>query len=47
VRCQKTGQSVTYSIADRRVEEIITTLRRNYCTQNPDARIPQSVAADK
>lgn len=28
---QKSGQSVTYSIADRRVEEVIAVLKRNYC----------------
>ena len=27
----KSGQSVTYSIADRRVEEIIHVLKRHYC----------------
>lgn len=34
----KAGQSVTYSIADRRVEEVIATLKRNYCdweAENP------------
>ncbi len=28
---QKTGQSVTYRIADHRAEEIIHTLRRHFC----------------
>ncbi len=27
----KQGQSVTYSIADRRVEEIMDVLRKHYC----------------
>ncbi|MCL1796718.1 MAG: metalloregulator ArsR/SmtB family transcription factor [Eggerthellaceae bacterium] len=27
----KTGQSVTYSIADHRVEEVIHVLKRHYC----------------
>ena len=31
VDSQKTGQSVTYRLADRRVEEIIAVLKRNYC----------------
>ncbi len=30
---QKTGQSVTYSIADHRVEEIIHVLKKHYCDQ--------------
>jgi len=28
---QKSGQSITYSIADHRVEEIIHVLRKYYC----------------
>ncbi|MDL2254250.1 metalloregulator ArsR/SmtB family transcription factor [Ruminococcaceae bacterium OttesenSCG-928-I18] len=28
---QKTGQTITYSIADHRVEEIINVLKKNYC----------------
>ena len=28
---QKSGQSITYSIADHRVEEIIHVLKRYYC----------------
>ena len=32
--CTKTGQNVTYSIADHRVEEIINTLKINYCEVN-------------
>lgn len=28
---QKTGQNVTYSIADHRVEEIINVLKKYYC----------------
>ena len=27
----KTGQNITYSIADRRVEEIIHTIKKYYC----------------
>jgi ArsR family transcriptional regulator, virulence genes transcriptional regulator len=27
----KSGQSVTYSIADQRVEEVINVLKRHYC----------------
>ncbi len=27
----KSGQTVTYSIADKRVEEIIYVLKKNYC----------------
>ena len=27
----KSGQSITYSIADRRVEEIINTIKKYYC----------------
>ena len=30
----KTGQNVTYSIADHRVEEIIQVLRKHYCEIN-------------
>ena len=29
--CAKVGQSVTYFIADHRVEELISVLRRHYC----------------
>lgn len=32
VACEKQGQTVTYRIADGRVEEIIAVLKRNYCT---------------
>lgn len=28
---QKSGQTITYSIADHRVEEIIYVLKKNYC----------------
>ena len=35
VSSRKTGQSVTYAIADRRVEEVIATLKRNYCSREP------------
>lgn len=28
---KKTGQTVTYSIADKRIEEIIYVLKKNYC----------------
>jgi len=31
VEDRKAGQHVTYRIADRRVAELIETLRRNYC----------------
>ena len=31
--CRKSGQSVTYSIADHRVEEIIAVLREYYCAE--------------
>ncbi len=31
---RKSGQTVTYSIEDRRVEEIITVLKKNYCQIN-------------
>lgn len=31
VQDQKSGQSVTYAIADRRVESLITAMKRNYC----------------
>ena len=29
--CTKKGQSVTYKIADHRVEEIINVLKKHYC----------------
>ena len=29
--CSKSGQSVTYAVADRRVEEVIKTLKKYYC----------------
>ncbi len=28
---QKKGQSITYSIADHRVEEVISVLKKHYC----------------
>ena len=31
VSSEKKGQNVTYSIADKRVEELIETLRKHYC----------------
>ncbi len=31
VDCKKSGQNVTYRIADHRVEAIIETLKRQYC----------------
>lgn len=30
---QKSGQNVTYSIADHRVEEIIHVLKKHYCNE--------------
>jgi DNA-binding transcriptional ArsR family regulator len=30
---KKTGQNITYSIADHRVEEIINVLKKHYCTE--------------
>lgn len=30
---KKSGQSITYSIADRRVEEVILVLKKYYCCQ--------------
>jgi len=29
--CSKAGQSVTYAIADHRVEEVVNTLKKYYC----------------
>ena len=29
--CRKSGQNVTYSIADHRVEEVIRVLKKHYC----------------
>jgi DNA-binding transcriptional ArsR family regulator len=34
--CQKSGQSVTYFIADHRVEEIMSVLKHYYCDCAPD-----------
>ena len=34
VRDRKAGQSVTYSIADHRIEELVAVLRRLYCRPN-------------
>ncbi|MDD3212554.1 MAG: metalloregulator ArsR/SmtB family transcription factor [Eubacteriales bacterium] len=31
VQDHKSGQSVTYAIADRRVESLISAMKRNYC----------------
>jgi DNA-binding transcriptional ArsR family regulator len=31
---QKNGQNITYSIADRRIEEIINVLKKHYCTED-------------
>lgn len=31
----KSGQNVTYSIADHRVEEIIRVLKQHYCEETP------------
>lgn len=33
---QKTGQNITYSIADHRVEEIINVLKKHYCDIAPE-----------
>lgn len=30
--CKKSGQNITYFIADRRVEEIINVLKKYYCS---------------
>lgn len=45
VNCVKSGKSVTYSIEDKRVEEIIATLRRNYCASDGNPRKPDGVYA--
>jgi len=37
VTWEKNGQSVTYSIADHRVEEIIGALKRSYCDWEADS----------
>ncbi|MCL2342558.1 MAG: metalloregulator ArsR/SmtB family transcription factor [Firmicutes bacterium] len=29
--CSKTGQNVTYAIADHRAEEVVKTLKKYYC----------------
>jgi hypothetical protein len=31
LECTKSGQSVTYAIADRRVEEVFHVLKKYYC----------------
>jgi DNA-binding transcriptional ArsR family regulator len=36
----KNGQSVTYSIIDHRVDEIIQVLKKHYCDENPVSRRP-------
>lgn len=33
LNCTKSGQSVTYFIADQRVEEVIAVLGKHYCYQ--------------
>ena len=33
---RKSGQNVTYSIADKRVEKIINTLKKYYCDPNEE-----------
>ena len=40
VEDHRTGQNVTYSIADRRVEEIIAVLKRNYCGHRASPDMP-------
>jgi len=34
--CSKSGQNVTYFIADHRVEEIINVLKKHYCEISSD-----------
>lgn len=31
---QKVGQSITYSIADHRIEEVISVLKKHYCVNS-------------
>jgi len=31
----KSGQNVTYSIADKNISEVISVLRKHYCDRNP------------
>ncbi len=33
----KTGQNVTYSVADRRIEEIIAVLYKHYCEEDEES----------
>jgi len=35
---KKNGQSVTYFIADHRVNEIINVLKKHYCVESPASR---------
>lgn len=35
--CEKSGQNVTYSVADHRVEEIMRVLKKYYCEYETEA----------
>lgn len=34
LNCHKHGQSITYFIADHRIEELMATLKAHYCPEN-------------